>query len=176
MTQKVPTQIYSYKKVGEHRAIVNMLAVIERLHFDKSNAYGDSWIRRGLLRGLLPNIDRKIDRYDNLTKQLYKSGELPKEFCDTLSDLAVYCLKGLTYFAEANPEQFEEWYNAVYSEAEKRIGDIRGNYGKKFRVKTDTMSGLRFVGQVQDKPDERKRRKRKPRHNDSGGSPRGEGR
>lgn len=102
---------YAYQEVGERKSFYNILGLIQNIHQWKSTAYGDSWIKRGLERGLIPNIDRKVDRLNKLFETIYSEGQesIGGEFADTLSDLAVYCLKGLTWMAEYQPEAFGIW-------------------------------------------------------------------
>lgn len=66
-----------------------------RLHASKHQAYGDSWKRRGETLGILPNINRKIDR-------LGVSDDTETD-ADTAIDLLVYCCKYLAWFID--PEE-----------------------------------------------------------------------
>ncbi|TCK65837.1 thymidylate synthase [Curtobacterium sp. PhB136] len=60
------------------------------LHREKTAGYGDSWKKRGEVFGVLPNIDRKIDRLVVLDSQPAVTTE---SLLDTAVDLFVYAVK-----------------------------------------------------------------------------------
>lgn len=74
---------------------------LRTLHRRKSAAYGDSWKRRGELVGVLANVARKVDRLENLGS--FPAGD-PESWSDTVTDLAIYLIKYLTYLADVDSE------------------------------------------------------------------------
>lgn len=61
------------------------------LHLEKHEAYGDSWMKRGELFSILPNVGRKVDRVGT-------GGETADETsADTAGDLFVYLAKYETF-------------------------------------------------------------------------------
>ncbi|MFP7835234.1 thymidylate synthase [Marisediminicola sp. LYQ134] len=69
---------------------------VNTLHRVKTNAYGDSWKRRGELQSILPNIARKIDRLERLDLE----NGAPLVVFDTAVDLFVYSVKHMTFRAD----------------------------------------------------------------------------
>jgi thymidylate synthase len=70
---------------------------VDALHREKHAAYGDSWCRRGELRGIIPNIDRKLDRL-----MVPGAGDTS---ADTAIDLLVYLVLYLHWLSKAETEQ-----------------------------------------------------------------------
>lgn len=76
------------------------------LHRGKSDAYGDSWKRRGELLSILPNVARKIDRLERLDLD----NGAPLVTFDTAIDLFVYAVKYRTFLADTeNRPELESW-------------------------------------------------------------------
>ena len=106
--------------------IVDMLLAIQ---YSKEKDYGSSWKARGEHRGIIPNVDRKYDRLDQMTmaelegklkplreqEELLKSNyelyasEVGESKIDAIADLAVYCLLYMTYVKENYPNVFKVW-------------------------------------------------------------------
>lgn len=83
---------------------------VTSLHRVKSDAYGDSWKRRGELLSILPNVARKADRLERLD---IKDGTPLVNF-DTAVDLFVYSVKHLTYLADVESRPgLDSWSNGV---------------------------------------------------------------
>jgi hypothetical protein len=82
------------------------------LVFAKSAQYGDSWQKRGEIRGPIANIDRKYDRIMHSIAQWEEAGTndpLPR--IDGSADLAVYCLLYLSSFLRKRyPEAYGKWW------------------------------------------------------------------
>lgn len=79
---------------------------VNRLHRVKTEAYGDSWKRRGELLSILPNIARKVDRLERLD---LKNGT-PLVAFDTAVDLFVYAVKHMTFRADVESRGgLESW-------------------------------------------------------------------
>ena len=87
-----------HSAVGTPNPVNDLLLGIERLHAEKSAAYGDSWKRRGEQIGILANIARKVDRLDHVIQ----TNLVPKDetAADTVIDLLVYSVKYLTFLAD----------------------------------------------------------------------------
>jgi hypothetical protein len=78
----------------------------------KSIQYGPSWKKRGELRGVAANLDRKWDRISKSFDDIEKRGlNDPAPRLDGTGDLAVYCLLYLSSFLRQQyPEAFERWW------------------------------------------------------------------
>lgn len=67
--------------------IAPLLVFMQDLHSEKSEAYGDSWKKRGELFSIIPNVGRKVDR-------IIAQGETSDETkLDTAMDLVIYLAK-----------------------------------------------------------------------------------
>lgn len=71
---------------------------VDKLHREKSAAYGDSWKRRGEQMSILANIARKVDRLGNGTETADETQ------ADTAVDLLVYLAKYRLWLSETNPD------------------------------------------------------------------------
>lgn len=79
---------------------------VDTLHRVKTDAYGDSWKRRGELLSILPNIARKVDRLERLDLET----GAPLVAFDTAVDLFVYSVKHMTFRADVESrEGLESW-------------------------------------------------------------------
>jgi len=67
------------------------------LHREKTAGYGDSWKKRGEAAGILPNVDRKIDRLVVLDA---KPAATTESLLDTAVDLFVYAVKYKTFLLD----------------------------------------------------------------------------
>ena len=97
---------FNRKSFGEMAFTLYVLA------FAKSIQYGDSWQKRGEIRGPISNMDRKYDRIMHSIEQWEKAGKNdPYPRIDGSADLAVYALLYLSTYLRAHyPEQFEKWW------------------------------------------------------------------
>jgi thymidylate synthase len=84
---------------GNSIALGDLRGALRTLHRRKSAAYGDSWKRRGELVGVLANVARKVDRLENL--EGFRADD-PESWSDTITDLAIYLIKYLTFLADAD--------------------------------------------------------------------------
>lgn len=81
------------------------------LHMEKHAAYGDSWVKRGELFSILPNVGRKVDRLGN--------GETADETsADTAGDLLVYLAKYDAWLQDPVNGKDPRRANAVLRETE----------------------------------------------------------
>jgi len=83
------------------------------LAFAKSVEYGDSWQKRGEIRGPISNIDRKYDRVMNSIERWISTGKNdPWARIDGSADLAVYTLLYLSTFLKKHyPEDYMRWWH-----------------------------------------------------------------
>lgn len=92
----------------------------------KGYGYGDSWKRRGEIRGIMANIDRKYDRLGNAInqQQLGKPSDTNAKL-EGAADLSVYSMLYVFDFLRVTyPVEFEKWLTG---------GDVGGfieNYEK----------------------------------------------
>lgn len=75
---------------------------ITQLHAAKTEAYGNSWKRRGEQISILSNIARKVDRLERIASGA--SAPRNETLLDTAIDLFVYCIKYKTYLADIDNE------------------------------------------------------------------------
>jgi len=85
-----------------------------KLHLEKHAAYGDSWVKRGELFSILPNVGRKVDRLGG--------GETADEnSADTAGDLFVYLAKYLSWLTDPDTGKDPRLANAIMVRAEKEL-------------------------------------------------------
>lgn len=86
-------------------------ALIE-LVIKKNNIYRDSYCKKGEIRGICANIDRKYDRLDSIINSQIE-GKLDSEGVEskttTVADLAAYSLLYLQWLMRNKPEEFKSW-------------------------------------------------------------------
>lgn len=112
-TLEIPEELDSDERLGFNRRSFGQMAfTLYVLAFAKSIQYGDSWQKKGEIRGPISNLDRKYDRIMHSIEQWEKSGKNdPYPRIDGTADLAVYALLYLsTYLREHYPEAFEKWW------------------------------------------------------------------
>jgi len=86
-----------YRRVYGHSlmAVAYGLTEVARTLVSKGWGYCDSWKKRGELRSIIPNVDRKFDRLSNLVAQRIESGvDTPANQLDrteSAADLLCYC-------------------------------------------------------------------------------------
>ena len=90
-------------------ALGDVRGALRTLHRRKSAAYGDSWKRRGELIGVLANVARKVDRLENVGNF---AADDPESWSDTVTDLAIYLIKYLTYLADVDSEVAEALFGS----------------------------------------------------------------
>jgi hypothetical protein len=80
--------------------------------FCKGVGYGDSWRKRGEIRGIAANIDRKYDRLSKSFEDMETHAHNdPGPRIDGAGDLAVYCLLYLSsWVTEKYPALFKKWF------------------------------------------------------------------
>lgn len=93
------TEAYTVSSQVDSTALGDLRGALRTLHRRKSAAYGDSWKRRGELVGVLANVARKVDRLENLSNL---PADDPESWSDTVTDLAIYLVKYLTFLADAD--------------------------------------------------------------------------
>jgi hypothetical protein len=110
---EIPFELNSDERLGfNRRSFGEMAFTLYVLAFAKGMQYGQSWQKRGEIRGPISNIDRKYDRLMNSIDQWEKTGKNdPYPRIDGSADLAVYNLLYLsTYLREHYPAAFEKWW------------------------------------------------------------------
>jgi hypothetical protein len=116
---EIPFELNSDERLGFNRhSFGEMVFTLYVLAFAKGIQYGNSWQKRGEIRGPISNMDRKYDRLMNSIDQWEQTGKnIPYPRIDGSADLAVYALLYLsTYLREHYPEPFKEWWqNEVQS-------------------------------------------------------------
>lgn len=75
---------------GEDTLPADLSTYLTALHREKTAGYGNSWKKRGEAFGVLPNIDRKIDRLVVIDANPVASAE---SVLDTAVDLFIYAVK-----------------------------------------------------------------------------------
>jgi hypothetical protein len=82
------------------------------LTFCKGIGYGDSWRKRGEIRGIAANIDRKYDRLSNSFSDMeVHAHNDPGPRIDGAGDLLVYCgLYLSSWVTEKYPALFKKWW------------------------------------------------------------------
>lgn len=84
------------------------------LHLEKHAAYGDSWVKRGELFSILPNVGRKVDRLGN--------GETHDESsADTAGDLLVYLAKYEAWLIDPDKGKDPRLANSILRETEEIV-------------------------------------------------------
>jgi hypothetical protein len=109
---EIPDELDDDERFGFNRqSFGEMLFTLYLLVFAKSVQYGDSWQKRGEVRGPIANLDRKYDRIMKSIEQWQENGKNdPYPRIDGSADLAVYALLYLsTYLREHYPDAFEKW-------------------------------------------------------------------
>lgn len=110
---EIPSELNSDERLGFNRTSFGEMAfTLYVLAFAKSVQYGDSWQKRGEIRGPISNMDRKYDRIMHSIEQWEKAGiNDPYPRIDGSADLAVYALLYLSsYLRKHYPETFEKWW------------------------------------------------------------------
>jgi hypothetical protein len=93
-----------------------VFGLLSQLHHKKTLVYKDSWKKHGELLGVFSNITRKYDRIETVfVGEIASTAD--ESLLDTVSDLAVYAAKYLTYLAEHYPDIFLSFI-ASYNDAE----------------------------------------------------------
>lgn len=96
----------------DRKAFGELLFNLYLLVFVKSAQYGNSWQRRGEIRGPISNIDRKYDRIMHSIQQWEEAGiNVPDARIDGSADLAAYCLLYLSSFLKKQyPDAYGKWW------------------------------------------------------------------
>jgi hypothetical protein len=81
-----------------------ILALLARLHAQKTVGYGDAWRKRGELLSIFTNLARKYDRLVVALDDRVSSSD--ETLLDTTADLSVYAGKYLTWLADCHPDDF----------------------------------------------------------------------
>ena len=85
--------------------------VLTKVEAIKGKGYLASCFKRGMQGGILPNLERKLDRVSALVNHdVAGKGE---SLTESLADLAVYAIKGITLQSVLNPEEVEKWLEGV---------------------------------------------------------------
>jgi hypothetical protein len=90
-----------------------ILAGLARVEAIKGKGYLASCFKRGMQGGLLPNLERKMDRVSALINDNAKNEGGGESLTENLADLAVYAIKGITLQSTLNPEEVEKWIEGV---------------------------------------------------------------
>jgi hypothetical protein len=101
------------EKLGfDARSFGETLFNLYLLVFAKTEQYGDSWQKRGEIRGPIANIDRKYDRIMRSIEMWTEEGKNdPYPRIDGTADLAVYSILYLSTFLRRHyPAAFERWW------------------------------------------------------------------
>ena len=110
----------------------SFLSYVVQLHNEKSDAYGDSWRKRGEVVGILGNIARKLDRFG-----VAGAGDTS---ADTVVDLLVYLVKYRIWLSFGDLEHGLEkqevalrldWLESAYGDRQE-AGDEREVLEEKF--------------------------------------------
>jgi len=112
-TLEIPDKLDNDAILGFNRkSFAEVIFNLYLLAFAKSVEYGDSWQKRGEIRGPISNIDRKYDRVMNSIEQWTNQGKNdPYPRIDGSADLAVYTLLYLsTYLRKHYPAAFDNWW------------------------------------------------------------------
>ena len=112
-TLEIPTDLVSDAQLGfSRKSFGEMVFTLYMLVFAKGMQYGNSWQKRGEIRGPISNMDRKYDRIMNSIEKWEKTGKNdPYPRIDGTADLAVYSLLYLsTFLREHYPEEFAKWW------------------------------------------------------------------
>src|SRR5262252_146505 len=82
------------------------------LAFCKGIGYGNSWCKRGEIRGVAANIDRKYDRLSQSFEDMERHNHNdPGPRIDGAGDLLVYCALYLSsWVKEKYPLEFKKWW------------------------------------------------------------------
>lgn len=110
---EIPLELASDEKLGfNRRSFGETIFTLYVMTFAKGMQYGNSWQKRGEIRGPISNMDRKYDRLMNSIDQWEQTGKNdPYPRIDGSADLAVYALLYLsTFLREHYPEAFERWW------------------------------------------------------------------
>jgi hypothetical protein len=110
---EIPAELNSDERLGfNRRSFGETIFTLYVMTFAKGMQYGNSWQKRGEIRGPISNIDRKYDRLMNSIDQWESTGKNdPYPRIDGSADSAVYHLLYLsTFLREHYPEAFERWW------------------------------------------------------------------
>jgi hypothetical protein len=110
---EIPLELASDEKLGfNRRSFGETVFTLFVMTFAKGMQYGNSWQKRGEIRGPISNMDRKYDRVMNSIDLIENGGKNdPYPRIDGSADLAVYALLYLsTYLREHYPAAFERWW------------------------------------------------------------------
>lgn len=91
------------------------------LHREKTQAYGNSWKKRGEQIGILANIARKVDRLERVCN----GGETTRDesLLDTANDLLVYSVKYETFLADQSAAAAAYLFDQDLPSIERPISD-----------------------------------------------------
>lgn len=120
--------ISNLEPLPDNTQIQKVVPILMTLQYTKELSYGSSWKARGELRSIIPNIDRKYDRLDNMTQyemegkmltleEIERSlsegkislEEVGESKVDAIGDLANYSLLYMSWVAEKFPLLFRGW-------------------------------------------------------------------
>jgi hypothetical protein len=110
---EIPSDMVNDEKLGFNRhSFGEIIFTLYVMTFAKGLQYGNSWQKRGEIRGPISNMDRKYDRVMNSIDQIESGGKNdPYPRVDGTADLAVYSLLYLsTFLREHYPAAFERWW------------------------------------------------------------------
>lgn len=87
---------------------------ILKILITKGFFYKDSWKKRGQIRSIMANIDRKYDRLDQEIQRVEQNHENPEGLLEGAGDLGNYCfLYVFDYLRTHYPEAFQRWTEQV---------------------------------------------------------------
>jgi hypothetical protein len=113
-TLEIPDKLDDDGTLGfDRKSFGEVIFHLYLLAFTKSVEYGDSWQKRGEIRGPISNMDRKYDRIMNSIERWISTGKNdPWARIDGSADLAVYTLLYLsTFLKEHYPEDYKRWWH-----------------------------------------------------------------
>ena len=109
----LPSDMVSDERLGfNRRSFGETIFTLYVMTFAKGIQYGNSWQKRGEIRGPISNMDRKYDRLMNSIEVWERTGKNdPYPRIDGSADLAVYAILYLsTYLREHYPAEFQKWW------------------------------------------------------------------
>ncbi len=114
--ETIPVPINSYNVGHDSRFMAKMFCKLVHLIVCKGFAYQDSWKRRGEIRGVISNIDRKDDRLNVAIE-----ADNDRDKCDGAVDGGVYRLLYVFDFIRNKARTaFEDWFRVEVEDYLKR--------------------------------------------------------
>ena len=93
----------------------------------KNTEYGGSYCKRGELRGIIPNLDRKWDRIDRSVERLEQGINDPTPRIDSVADLLVYCALYLQWMAVEYLDDWQKWWQREVEDLLDKHRSIQGS-------------------------------------------------